>query len=164
MKSKLVLFDNRPAQFPNGTFRPTGRLVQVGSYPPNPLKDRKRKPLWSARLLVGLNVGKKPKWTIEDIIPVVQEVRLAQVGDAGASLLLQYGIYTWTDEKGRRQTTDEKSAQVIVINYVGVAEKKFEQQMVELGEELARRFKQQVVPIEVQRNGIVQWSGMIVPA
>ena len=35
--------------------------------------------------------------------------------------------------------------------------------MVYLGEELARRFKQQVVPIEVQKNGIVQWNAMIVP-
>ncbi len=165
MPSILIPIDNRVAHFPNGTFRPTGKLVQVGDYPPNPLTDRKRKPLWAARLLVGLNVGKKPKWTIKDIIPVVREIRLAQVGDAGASVLLQYGIYTWFDKKGERQTTDEKSAQVIIINFshLGVAPKTFEGQMVELGEQLARRFKQQVIPIEMQRNGIVQWSGMIVP-
>ena len=168
MASIFVPFDTRVAHFENGHFRPSGKIIQVGDYWPNPVTDRKDtrdRPLWGARLIVGLNVGKKPTWTIKDVIRVVKEIRLAQAGDAGSSLLLQHGMYSWVDKKGKLQTTQEKSVQVIVINFAELQtpQKKFEKQMVYLGEELARRFKQQVVPIEVQKNGIVQWNAMIVP-
>ncbi len=141
-----------------GWFRPEGQLGVVNDDGRLFGLDATRR--WtsadtlSARIIVGFNVGDRPRWSIDDLIPLVQEIRMEQTGDPSASFLAQRGIYQHSDP--RRGVVTEDSAQIIIIDTHGLSEGVFEEQMIELAGDIAERLKQEEVIVEIQRNGVTQ--------
>jgi hypothetical protein len=134
-----------------GSFRPRGRIERVGERQNPRLWGSGREGELAGRLFVGFNVGEDPVWSVDDLIPIVRRVRERQTGDPSASFVMQKGIYR------HRSTTDiveEDGAQVIL--FADSPDDAFREQLVELGEEIARRLDRESVLVEIQRNGVTQ--------
>jgi len=99
----------------------------------------------AARLFIGLNVGDTPTYSVDDIVDAVGKLFKGSV-----SFVAQKGIYV--DENNYK--TFEDSVQIIIIDS-GSGEAAFKKAMVELGEELAARFQQKEIVLELQKKGIV---------
>lgn len=136
-----------------GTFQPTGPVLHVGHHGGEAPKLQRNpfefdeEPLDSARLFVGLSVGTEPRWTSEEVIDTVTEIRTRQTGRADASFILQQGIF---------ESLPDKSVQVVILNVpeLNTSYPVFRQQMGELAEGLAQRFEQKLVLGEIQRDGV----------
>lgn len=115
----------------------------------NPVERLDVVPL-TARLFVGLNVGQKPTYSVEDAVKLTREIRTRQGALPDASFLAQRGLFT--DEK-TREIVDENSVQIVVFDFSGDQEF-FEAQIEELAEELAQKFQQQVIYVEMQKAGV----------
>jgi filamentous hemagglutinin family protein len=141
-----------------GTFRPKGRLYLVthkDTATPNPDPRTWREPggkTLAARLFVGFNVQGQPTWSMDDLIRVVRDVRLAQGKPTDSSFLAQKGIYT-SQVSGQLEV--EEGAQVILINLSGDSVEAFTDQIIELAEAIAGAFDQEVVIAEIQEGGRV---------
>ena len=107
---------------------------------------------YSARLFVGLKVGRKLKWKIADVVKIVWDVRERQKQAPDASILAQSGIYK--DMKGRRIV--EPSVQVIVIDFAGLSKDQFTHEMETLAETLRKRLEQETVILEIQNRGVIE--------
>ena len=143
------------------TFRPTGRMVYVGRNPNKKhgevvVKTRSAETL-QARIIVGLNVAGKPRWRLGDVQRVVlAEKHNAGLG-AGASFLMQYGIY---QEKRGDHVDREKSVQVILLNlYDGLTQARFLAHIRKVAEALRIKLKQDAVLVQVTRAGRVVPGG-----
>lgn len=141
-----------------GTFTPSGKLTvwePPGKATPNRETFSVTEPIWSARLFVGLNVGSRPRWNDSDVVDIVADVRDKQTGDPSMSIVSQLGVYKH-DKSG--EVVSEKSVQVIILNlpHLGVGQKAFREQMVQLGEVLADKLQQELVIVELQKGGIVK--------
>ncbi len=142
---------NAPRPHRGGTFRPNGRIEYHGV--------RRNPETWSSsdtlagRIIVGFNVGPTPTYTVDDLIPIVDEVRTRQVGNPPSSFIAQKGIYQHHDGK---TVVHEDGAQVIIIDLSGGTEEEFQAQMIELAEIIAQRLQQETVIVEIQKNGISQ--------
>ena len=145
------------AYWPGGAFRPNGRLVQVGATA-NPRAFESRV-TWAGRLFVGFNVGATPKYTLDDLVRVVKATR-AEHPDA--SFVAQKGIYTSVVTPGEVVTED--GGQVIIVNLYGASAREFEEEMVALGESIASALEQELVIVEIQRNGVVKKTIGVTPA
>lgn len=146
-----------------GFFRPNGRMTLVGrgpEYAQNPTGWSSREPILAARIFVGFNVGRRPKWHMNDVVRIVKRVRKDQVGSPDATFLYQRGLYT---SKRDESVVDEKGAQIIILNLAGEPLGVFREQMIELGEEIATRLKQEEVIVELQRGGISKETIGITP-
>ena len=156
-----------------GQFRPNGPLTYHGdpstwdraTFLKNPVlhggkTEGKKKGLWSARIFVGLNVGGAPRWTPDDVVKLVLEVRVAQVGRPDASFIVQRGLYSQGPD-----VIDETSVQVAIMNlpYWNVSKDAFKEQMVELADRLAEELDQESVILEIQKNGLLKFSWTIGP-
>lgn len=132
-------------------FRPQGHLrcYHEGAVP-NPAK-RLGAGGFSARVFVGLNVGQRKAFSVDDVVKIVWAVRKRQGRSGDASILAQRGIYE--DRGGHRVV--EQSVQIIVIDFSGQPKKAFTDEMVELAETLRKRMKQETVILEIQRKGVV---------
>jgi hypothetical protein len=140
-------------------FRPKGKLYTYEEpVLENPLQREGGGGL-AARFFVGLNVGKKKAYSIDDIVAIVTRVRRKQGHQADASILAQKGLYE--DKKGRLIV--EQSVQVILIDFSGATKETFKAEMGELGEELRIKLRQEKVILEIQRRGITQDVYSIVP-
>ena len=150
MKKKIVV-DMRTFRHRGVEFRPSGEVIEVGEVPQleaNPVKRHAATPL-TARLFVGLSVGQEKAWTIEDVITVTQEVRLRQKESPDASFLVQRGLYT----DRSNEIVREDSVQVVLFSF-GDDQATFEDQMVELAEELVDRLRQETIYVELQKAGV----------
>lgn len=132
-----------------GSFRPQGRLHHVGGEH-NPTEWSSKKVL-SARLVVGFNVGEQPTYEMADLMRIVERVRRSQSGNPSATFVAQEGIYQHADNG---PVVHEKGAQVLLINTGGDSRKKFTKQMVKLAETIAREMRQELVIVEIQKNGL----------
>lgn len=112
----------------------------------------------AARFFVGLNVGQTTRWTPKDVADVVWAVRKEQGQNGSTTILSQLGIY-----ESHGQKVEEPSVQVIVLDLTNTPEKKFVDEMAEVGETLARRLEQQEVILEIQKRGIVQRIYTVTP-
>lgn len=115
-------------------------------------RERTGTRLLAARFLVGFNVNGKPHWTEEDLIRLFVEIRETQARSAGATFLSQRGI--WQPFGGRREP-DEQGAQIVIMNEDELDEKTFTDEMVFLGEQLARAMDQDAIYLDIQRSGLV---------
>jgi hypothetical protein len=144
--------DLRKFRMKKVTFKPTGPVCVVpcggeehrDANPAKRLQGAQR----SARMFVGLSVGNKPTHTVDDVVAITRRVRQAQGADPSSSFLLQRGVY-----QGSTGVVEEDSVQVVILDF-GTKAKLFEKQMVELAETLARELQQEVVYVEMQRNGV----------
>jgi hypothetical protein len=106
---------------------------------------------YSARLFVGLNVGQAKRYNENDIVDLVWRTRKRQGRSADASILSQKGIYE--DRSGARVV--EPSVQVLILDFSGQPKKAFTAEMIQLGEVLAKRLRQEIVIVEIQKKGVV---------
>ena len=107
---------------------------------------------YSARIFVGLNVGQRKAYNVDDVVKIVWNVRKKQKRSGDASILAQRGIYE--DRKGKRVV--EPSVQVVLIDLAGTPAKEFTHEMVELAEALCHKLKQETVILEIQKGGVVK--------
>jgi len=97
-----------------------------------------------------------------DLIPLVRAVRTRQTrtgeedkyGDPNATFIAQKGVYK--HKEPTYGVVEEDGAQVIIFATSGETSAIFEARMVALGEEIARQLHQELVIVEIQRNGVVQ--------
>lgn len=156
-----------------GSFRPSGKLEHHGNTAPlfreittrNPTQ-RTRRVSAGVRIVVGFNVGKKTRWGMEDLIAIVKVVRLRQVGLPDATFLAQTGMYTHqgvTAKKGVVVT--EPGGQVLIKNlpFLGTSDDEFQEQMVELAEEICRALKQEIVIVDYQEKGLSVEEWVVTP-
>lgn len=111
--------------------------------------------LLAARFFVGFNVDGKPHWTQKDLIRMFTQMRQRQGRTAGATFMTQRGIW---QPVGAKLTPDEKGAQVVVLNEDQLNKPQFIREMVDIGEELARRMKQGEIFLDIQKAGVVDKS------
>ena len=107
---------------------------------------------YSARIFVGLNVGDKETYTVNDVVKLVVEARKEQGASADASILSQKGIY---ESKGG-DVVVEPSVQIIIIDLVGKKKKEFVDEVTEVAEVLQEKLQQEVVLVEIQKSGVVK--------
>lgn len=145
------------AHFQGGLFRPQGKVYKRGDQQVafGAIAFRSQETI-AARLFVGFNVGDEPRWTIENLIDLVLASRILQGANPSATLLAQKGIYQ--HQTGDRRVVIEDGAQVIIFRDSGTLDE-FTQQMIDLGTEIARVFIQEMVIVEIQRNGGCAPSG-----
>lgn len=135
-------------------FVPRGPVYAFGDVSRFDLHENRRQrievvPL-TARLFVGLNVGQEPTYSVDDVVRVTKRIRKAQGEVPDSSFLLQKGLFT---DEVTAATVEENSVQVVIFDFGG-DEVKFEDEMGELAETLARELQQQVVFVELQRKGV----------
>lgn len=143
--------DMRRCHIGDGEFIPEGPTYMIGgsgARAPNPIQETKGGQR-VARLFVGLSVGQKPRWDVDDVIKIVRRVRTKQTGDPGASFIIQKGIFKGKGDK----VVEEDSVQVVIMDF-GKSADKFKKDMGALAMELVKKLKQEVVYVEMQRNGI----------
>jgi hypothetical protein len=149
-----------PKTGPTGSFRPNGpmRFIKLDGGPsPNPIGWNALGPSTvSARLFVGFNVGKKPTWSIDDLVTLVRQTRQRQKRRPDASFVAQKGIYSHTKKGKRPVVVEEDGAQVLIINLPGESAAKFRANMVALAERIVKEFQQAEVVLELQRGGLVE--------
>ena len=157
-----VIHWNPPRPHRSGTFRPQGRFVVHGHNPDlvrNPRGWGSKRTL-AARLIVGFSVGQVPTYSIDDLISIVERVRMEQTGNPSASFVAQRGIYQHHDGK---TIVHEDGAQVFVINLSDLTDEEFTDQMVYLAEVIASEMRQEEVIVEIQVNGISQETIGVIP-
>jgi len=133
------------------SFNPSGPVYAIGEQGRLQANRAERQdviPL-TARLFVGLSVGEKSTYTVDDVVRITKRVRKQQGEMPDASFLIQRGVYT--DNENR--IIDEDSVQVIIFAF-DADEKAFEKQMVELAETLIDELQQETIYVEMQKSGI----------
>lgn len=141
-----------------GSFRPKGKVVAS--------PDNLGRTAWTAddtlaaRIIVGFNVGENPRYDLDDLMVIVRRVREAQTGDPSASFISQRGIYKHQDPT--HGVVQEDGGQVLIID-MGESAGAFEKHMIELAETIAREMQQEMVILEIQRNGVTERTHGITP-
>lgn len=153
------LRDGRVRQFtPKGRLHAIRRPGVLSSVRRNPVEKLSTGGL-SARIFVGLKVGRRTKWKEADVAKIIWEVREAQGRNPDASLLSQLGIYK--DRRGRRIV--EESVQVVILDLEGLVLASFVQEMQSLAEALRERLAQELVVLEIQERGVVHSIYSVTP-
>jgi hypothetical protein len=147
--------DMRRCRHAGFAFNPYGPVVEISDAPAdNPLKSRQPVTPLTARMFVGLSVGRQPRWSVDTVVSIVRRVRRAQRAPADASFLFQKGLYTYKRGEGKGRVVEEDSVQVVVLNFGAEKQATFEKRMIALAETLARELEQETVYIELQKSGI----------
>lgn len=143
-------------------FVPRGSIYEYGPRR-NPATRREGPSLLSARLFVGLNVGDEERWTVDDVADVVLAARRKQKRSASASFLLQRGIYQPRTKRGYAPAVEEKSVQILIFNDDELSRREFGNEMIKLAEVMARKLRQEVIYLDIQRRGVVVDSYTVKP-
>lgn len=164
-------------------FVPVGKVVEVGdasswytrSHRDNPIKSRDKTQNQGARIILGFNVGIEEKVTMQDVIDLVFKVRKSQVkdaikdgeasahplgGDIGATFLAQAGLWQSASDT---EAHPENGAQVAIMNVIQENAKRFEDDMIEIAEEMVRQFHQEAVIVEMSVRGAVEETIQVGP-
>ena len=153
----------------SGSFEPQGKFSFAYESGRTALKPRLNprlsgitdKPVLSARLFFGFGEGPNPSWSIEDVLPIVKRVRKEQIGATDSAIIYQNGVLSHLEKD---VTVTEDGVQVIILNLQeAVTKEQFEDQLVELGEAITRELKQRQIVVEMQKNGLYQFTMGIVP-
>jgi len=137
-------------------FVPTGRPLRH-----NPVQDWTTETGLSAVFYVGLTSRDKSETFRPQIVrEVFLAARKRQDRDIGSSFIVQLGLYR--DSKGME--TKEDSVQIICVHlpYTGETGPEFQNNMLEIGEELKRVLNQESVILEFrERNKTVKVYGIV---
>jgi hypothetical protein len=146
-----------------GGFRPRGQLILYGEdLTSNPAELLATK-TWSARLFVGLSVGKKATWKLEDVVTAVRAYQKSKRRPQDSSFLLQRGVYTHRQKK-RRHVVEEDSVQIIMLRTSDrPSPQKWQEGILHLAEYLAETFQQESVIVEFQEGGVSQGTYEVRP-
>ena len=139
-----------------GGFRPNPGVPTIHGVKHNPSR-------WdtdstdAARLVIGFNIGLARAFTLAQVIDMVKEIRLKQVGFPNSSFLSQEGIYTYQKGPHKGEYTQEKGCQVILLNVppADVPLEKFYTDVIECAELLCKALSQEEIVVEIQHNGVV---------
>ncbi len=135
-----------------GSFRPQGRVSHHSRGTPLSAISWTSTSTLAGRIFVGFSVGGTPRYTLDDLIAIVREFREVQApGDPSATFLAQRGIYKY---KSTGQIVEEDGGQAIIIDTQDTEENTFKSQMVDIAEAIVVRMKQELVIVEIQRNGL----------
>lgn len=159
-------FRNNP--FTVGTVRGRTAFLPEGEYYICSRSGTRKNPLtlgnvikttWAGRLIVGLSVRKTSKYKIADLI---RETRLFMTRSGlpeDASFVAQHGVFTHRDGT----VVQEKSAQVFIINagYFGEVED-WKEFLEKLAEYLIVKLEQEMIVVEIQKNGVVDVTWLVV--
>ena len=137
--------------FYNRNGRPLLTFTPTGAMRPNKVAWTSA-PVFAARLFVGFKVGDDVKWTMDELVSMVRQVRGEQEADPGSSFVAQRGVYK---DQDTGKVIDEPGAQVIILELSNMSAEKFEEQMIQLGEHLRYEMKQKEVIVELQHGGSV---------
>lgn len=140
-------FRHRGVQFvPNGDVYAIGDPAKL-QY--NPVERQDVIPL-TARFFVGLSVGERGTYTVDDVVRITKRVRKSQGESPDASFLLQRGIYT--DQQNR--IIEEDSVQVVIFAFDASGKREFERDMIELANQYIGDLQQETVYVEMQESGV----------
>jgi|SRR5208337_2034144 len=109
----------------------------------------------AARIFVGLNVGDKPTYTVQQVMDATRDIRRQQAALPDATFLAQRGLYTEPQDKGGR-LIEEDSVQIIIFDSEGSTLDVFADKIIQLARGLRERFNQDSVIVELQEAGISQ--------
>jgi hypothetical protein len=149
----------------SGRYNPSGKFGFAYDDPKivrsNPEWWSDTEPLYASRIFVGFNVGDRPTWTMEDLVRLVKSVRLRQVGKADHTILYQKGVYT-SKKSGKQKPITEEGGQIIILNLKEFMKPKdrkkakevFRAQMVSLADRIIEEMHQEMVIVEIQKDGI----------
>lgn len=115
----------------------------------------------AGRLFVGLKVGTRRAWTVDDVEDEVTTARTAQGRLPDASYILQRGVFTSGGRRGG--LVREPSVQVVIKAPDSASIERFMDELAGLGEVIATRLRQEEAWVEVQVNGIIQRYGRMTP-
>lgn len=140
-------------------FNPEGKLEWHGKRPKsgvlkNPA-DVWGGPTFAARFFVGFNVGGQPRWELDDLVALVRATREGRGEPQDSTYIAQRGVFTHRDGK----VVDEAGGQVIIFDQGEEQDEsarmaRFQEEMIAVGEEIARGLEQESVILEIQRNGV----------
>lgn len=146
-----------------GSFRPSGPLLVHGDLADNPAEILATD-TWSARLFVGLSVGKRAAWALDDVVRAVRAYQRGKRRPEDSSFILQRGVYTHMPARGRRAVVEEDSVQVIMLlTSAKPTPKRWQAQVLGLAEHLARKLKQESVIVEFQEGGVSRGTYAVTP-
>ena len=133
------------------TFRPDGKMRFVGEGWRRVGEPHREGPVRAARLFVSLHVGGALRWSPEDLVPIVTEVRTQQTQLPDPPFLVQPGYFT-----GRRDGAhwSEASVQVVVVHEPRITQADFRKAMVELAEVLCARLGHAEIVVQLQCDGL----------
>ena len=157
-----IPIDPRTITWRGGSFSPSGKTITVNvgrRARKNPFDDL-GEGMFSARFVVGFNVGDEPTWKLGDLVNFVKRDRLKKGADPSATFLAQRGIYRHRD--GERVVVED-GAQVFILNLSGLSGARFISEMKKLGERITRAFKQESTILEIQKDGVRQKGWMVTP-
>lgn len=147
-----VVIETGPFEYKGGRFKPTGELYEYGGPIENPVKWAKKATL-AARLFVGFNVGHQQVYKMKDLIDIVRGERKSRKKE-GATFVAQTGIFEHDADFVTHGVVTEKGAQVIIFDMWNTPLKKFSQEMVRLAEKIAKKMRQEIVIVEIQKDGL----------
>lgn len=110
--------------------------------------------VWAARIFVGFSVGERPVYNIDDLIRIVKRVRRKQTGSPDATFIFQKGVYTHQEGPLKGQSVTEDGAQAVLLNLDGTSVRRFYADIIELAEIIREEMQQEMVIVDVQKNGI----------
>jgi hypothetical protein len=131
-----------------GGFRPRGQLVLHGAdLTANPAELLATK-TWSARIFVGLSVGKRATWTLENVVAPCAHTRSPS---AGRRIRPSCSSAASTRQIIMLRTSDRPSPQ------------KWQEGILQLAEHLAGTLRQESVIVEFQEGGVSQGTYEVRP-
>ena len=154
-------------------FVPTGPLRVISGHVPdfmlrkNPgnwheSRDRFRHvadvsgPLYSARIVIGQNVGPEPTWAPDDIKAVLFSIyEKINPKDPGMTLIQGEGIF-----RGQKGLVSEKSSQISILNFK-LTKDDFEDRMFQLAHGSADALLQESVVLDLQNRGTSYFNDLI---
>jgi|SRR5688500_2193005 hypothetical protein len=140
-----------------GSFDPDGPIETFGADRPPPAP-----PVLAARCVLAFAAGTDPSAAIDELIEVAREVRARQMpADPDPRLVAQGGTYRHREPNGTFR--NEAGGQVVVVDTSATPRQRFEAEMVELAETIARWFGQRIVVLDLQTNGVTQLVHAVSP-
>jgi len=151
-------FFTSPDKSHYGCFLPRGNPSYHGKRI-NPTEFKSSDPPYCATLLVGFNVGPKPKWKMNHLITAVNSYLRQKDLPLDASYGYQKGVFTHSSDKGEHVVT-ENSARITILrlpysNWMKLPVKPpiFQNFCFQLAEYLCDKLIQKIIIVTISKGG-----------